>query len=178
MLNYRERSGFNADPLGTRVRKVSGPKVGQDPDPVTPRPVRQRPAPRRKIHDVRLLTFCGRVKLRPALHGGPQIFRNRLVIKRIPYALRHGLPPLRQNCARRIRTRHRLKRGVQKSRLQRQQLPPGSRWTITLWYSFGKRKVTARSSPEAGIELSPTIDGYEDRPTTTTDTGKIDHNSR
>jgi hypothetical protein len=25
MLN-RERSGFNADPLGTRVRKVSGPK--------------------------------------------------------------------------------------------------------------------------------------------------------
>ena len=28
MLN-RERSGLNADPFGTRVRKVSGPKVGQ-----------------------------------------------------------------------------------------------------------------------------------------------------
>ena len=43
----------------------------------------------------------------------------------------------------------------------------GSGWITTPWYSDGKRKVTARSSPEAETELSSTTAGC------VTETGKM-----
>jgi hypothetical protein len=51
-------------------------------------------------------------------------------------------------------------------------LRPGSGLITTPWYSDGKRKVTARSSPEAGIELSATTAGCD------TETGSMQEAGR